>query len=186
MRARSLSHVRFFTTPWTAASQAPLSLGIFQARILEWGAMPSSRGSSWPRNQTFISYVSCTGQRFFTASITWKPEVFTPSLEAELEMLCLGASKPFWCLWCWTHGVWIGHCPIWGIVQYQKNFKRLSPYQQGTSWLQEQSIHGTIQKKSSHCPHLLFVQPEGWQLVFILPVQGSGVNKFIEKSSRNH
>ena len=31
-------------TPWTAACQAPLSMGILQARILEWVAMPSSRG----------------------------------------------------------------------------------------------------------------------------------------------
>ena len=30
--------------------------GILQARILEWVAMPSSRGSSWPRDQTCISY----------------------------------------------------------------------------------------------------------------------------------
>ena len=29
--------------------------GILQARILEWVAMPSSRGSSWPRNWTHIS-----------------------------------------------------------------------------------------------------------------------------------
>ena len=28
--------------------------GIFQARILEWVAMPSSRGSSWPRDQTYL------------------------------------------------------------------------------------------------------------------------------------
>ena len=34
--------------------------GILQARILEWVAMPSSRGSSWPRDQTHISY---TGRR---------------------------------------------------------------------------------------------------------------------------
>ena len=33
--------------------------GILQARIMEWVAMPSSRGSSWPRNRTHISYVSC-------------------------------------------------------------------------------------------------------------------------------
>ena len=33
--------------------------GILQARILEWVAMPSSRGSSWPRNGTLISYLSC-------------------------------------------------------------------------------------------------------------------------------
>ena len=29
--------------------------GILQARILEWVAMPSSRGSSWPRDQTWVS-----------------------------------------------------------------------------------------------------------------------------------
>ena len=33
-------------TPQTVAFQAPLSMGILQARILEWVAMPSSRGSS--------------------------------------------------------------------------------------------------------------------------------------------
>ena len=49
---RSFSHVWFFLTLWTVASQAPLSIRIFQARILEWIAMPSSRGSSWPRDQT--------------------------------------------------------------------------------------------------------------------------------------
>ena len=31
--------------------------GILQARILEWIAMPSSKGSSWPRDQTRVSYV---------------------------------------------------------------------------------------------------------------------------------
>ena len=35
--------------------------GILQARILEWVAMLSSRGSSWPRDQTQISYISCIG-----------------------------------------------------------------------------------------------------------------------------
>ena len=36
--------------------------GILQARILEWVAMPSPRGSSQPRDQTHISYVSCIGR----------------------------------------------------------------------------------------------------------------------------
>ena len=31
-------------TPWTVTCQAPLSMGILEARILEWVAMPSSRG----------------------------------------------------------------------------------------------------------------------------------------------
>ena len=33
--------------------------GILQARTLEWGAVPSPRGSSRPRDWTRISYVSC-------------------------------------------------------------------------------------------------------------------------------
>ena len=36
---------------------------IFQARILEWVAMPFSRGSSKPRDQTHVSYVSCIGRQ---------------------------------------------------------------------------------------------------------------------------
>ena len=40
--------------------------GIFQARILEWVAMLSSKGSSWPRDGTQVSCVSCTAGGFFT------------------------------------------------------------------------------------------------------------------------
>ena len=46
LRAQSLSHVQLFATPWTAARQAPLSMGILQARMLEWVAVPFSRGPS--------------------------------------------------------------------------------------------------------------------------------------------
>ena len=35
---------------------------ILQARVLEWVVMPSSRGSSQPRDWTCISYVSCIGR----------------------------------------------------------------------------------------------------------------------------
>ena len=37
--------------------------GILQARILEWVAVLSSRGSSWPRDWTHISRVSCIGRQ---------------------------------------------------------------------------------------------------------------------------
>ena len=47
--AELLSRVRLFVSPWTVACQAPLSMGILQARILEWVSMPSSRGSSQTR-----------------------------------------------------------------------------------------------------------------------------------------
>ena len=56
--ALSLSRVRLFTTPWTVACQAPLSMGILQARRLEWAAMPSSRGSSQPRDRTQVSHIA--------------------------------------------------------------------------------------------------------------------------------
>ena len=36
---------------------------ILQARILEWVAIPFSRGSSWPRDRT---HFSCIGGRFYT------------------------------------------------------------------------------------------------------------------------
>ena len=48
---------------WTVAHHAPLSMGILQARILEWVAMPSSKGSSQPRDQTLVS---CIAGEFFT------------------------------------------------------------------------------------------------------------------------
>ena len=57
----------------TVAHQVPPSMGILQARILEWVAMPSSRGSSWPRNQT---RVSCTAGRFFIVWATWEAHLW--------------------------------------------------------------------------------------------------------------
>ena len=61
------SHVWLFATLWTVAHQAPLSMRIFQARILEWVAMPSSRGSFQLRDQT---QVSCVAGGFFTSWAT--------------------------------------------------------------------------------------------------------------------
>ena len=37
--------------------------GILQAKILEWVTIPFSRGSSWPRDRTWVSHVA---SRFFT------------------------------------------------------------------------------------------------------------------------
>ena len=54
----SRSSVRLFVTPWTAASQAPLSMRILQARTLEWVAIPLSKGSSQPRDQTQVSHTA--------------------------------------------------------------------------------------------------------------------------------
>ena len=47
--------------------------GILQARILEWVAIPFSKGSSWPKDQT---QVSCIAGRLFTIWTTRKALVF--------------------------------------------------------------------------------------------------------------
>ena len=61
--------------------------GIFQPRILEWVAMPSSRGSSRPRDRTSISYVSCIAGRFFTPEPPGKPP-FSLNLNSILLHAC--------------------------------------------------------------------------------------------------
>ena len=59
-----LIHVRLFLwTPWTIAHQAPLSTGLFQARILEWVAISFFTGSSRTRDRT---QVSCIAGRLYT------------------------------------------------------------------------------------------------------------------------
>ena len=45
-KVKWLSRVQLFVNPWTIAYQAPLSMGFFQARILEWVTISFSRGSS--------------------------------------------------------------------------------------------------------------------------------------------
>ena len=55
--ARMLSCVQLFD-PMDCSPLGSTVHGILQARTLEWVAMPSSRGSSQPRDQTWIPYVS--------------------------------------------------------------------------------------------------------------------------------
>ena len=47
--------------------------GILQARILEWVAMSSSRGSFQHRDQTYICWISCIAGRVFTTEPLGKP-----------------------------------------------------------------------------------------------------------------
>ena len=46
--------------------------GISQARILEWVAISFTKGSSWPRDQTHISCVSCIGRQILYHWVTWE------------------------------------------------------------------------------------------------------------------
>ena len=59
---KSLSCVLLFENIWAVGCQAPVSMGILQARILEWVAISFSRGSSRPRDWTQVSRLA--GRRF--------------------------------------------------------------------------------------------------------------------------
>ena len=102
--------------PMDAAHQAPLFMGILQARILEWVAMPSSRRSSQTRDQI---QRSCNADRCLTIHqrnpserIHLKgiqghhlkglalPVVTTASLKNELKWLCVDC--PGSCVWTMT------------------------------------------------------------------------------------
>ena len=74
---KSLSCVWLFATPWAGCSRPGSSVhGILQARILERVAIPFSRGSSQPRDQT---WVSCIAGRFFTIwAYKWEEIQFFP------------------------------------------------------------------------------------------------------------
>ena len=69
MHACMLSHFSLIllSDPMDCSSPGSSVHGILQARILEWVAMPSSRGSFWPRDWTWLSCDFCiTGESFTT------------------------------------------------------------------------------------------------------------------------
>ena len=62
------SHMWLFAIPCKVAHQDPLSMD-FPTRILEWIAIFSSRGSSQPRDRTYVSI--CTGRQILDHWATW-------------------------------------------------------------------------------------------------------------------
>ena len=69
MCTQSLSFVWLFDPMHCRLSGSSIH-EILQARILEWVAIPFSRGSSWPRDRT---QVSCIVGGFFTSVLPGKP-----------------------------------------------------------------------------------------------------------------
>ena len=115
---------------WTLCDAVDRSLpgsfvhGILQARILEWVAMPSSRGSSWARDQTCLY---CTGRIFFvclplnhlrssdlvrSASRSCERSACPEEMELRKWCFCIGAEWRclFYCsLWSNLEKLW-GSC----------------------------------------------------------------------------
>ena len=68
--------------------------GISQARILEWVAIFFSRRSSWPRDGTCISYISCIGRQILYHCTTW--EALGDGLKLKNINNCSLGTVSFW------------------------------------------------------------------------------------------
>ena len=81
LHARSLQSSLILFDPIDYSPSGSSVLGILQARILEWVAMPSSRGSSQPRDQAHVSYVAA---RFFISESPGNPTAHSLLLKREI------------------------------------------------------------------------------------------------------
>ena len=72
--------------PWTVARQAPLSMGILQAGLLEWVAMPFSRGSSQTRDWTQVFWIA---DRFLTIWATREDLLYSNASYFCMYGLCI-------------------------------------------------------------------------------------------------
>ena len=108
--------------------------GIFQASILEWVAISSSRGSSWPRDGTWISrdqtWISCIAGRYFTNWATG--EVFKTAFQYTLKMLVAQSSTLCDPMDCSPPG-----SPVHGILQGRMLEWDTTPNSRGSSWLRD-------------------------------------------------
>ena len=107
------SRVRLYN-PMDCSPPGSTIHGILQGRILEWVAMPSSRGSSRPRDWTLVS---CIADRFFTAKRlgkllrsfsvwnAWFEVAFQPKLSTLHEVMCVRVFSAL-SLHCWTRRPW--------------------------------------------------------------------------------
>ena len=102
--------------------------GICQARILEWVAIFSSRRSSWSRNWTGISYISCISciaGRFFTCwgilaqlsspTESLKTTDLSPTYRLPWFGPLVAGKKPLW--YSISGGCLLGCDQIWGLKQ---------------------------------------------------------------------
>ena len=115
--------------------------GIFQARTTEWVAMPSSRGSSWPRGWTCISHVSWIDRLVLYHCATWGTHalvelgsITVPSNSRSfcLEILQSGFKGEWGCLCGSGEPACPGLMPWWGNLA--ETWCRLHPIEPWHEW----------------------------------------------------
>ena len=79
VHAKLLQSCLTLCNPMDCSPPGPSVNGILQASILEWVAMPSSRGSSWPRDWIWDSWCSFIKKELFLSRVC--SYTHTPSLK---------------------------------------------------------------------------------------------------------
>ena len=153
------SCVWLFATLWTVAHQAPLSMVILQARILEWVAIPFSRGSSQPRDQTASLMFPALAGRFFTTSTTWEAsQTFREQLMSNLLKLFQKTAQ-------WGTLTLGGHhhpdTKIWqGDITKKENYRPVSLMNINAKVLQNSSKENPTTHWKHHTPWSSGVYPK--------------------------
>ena len=104
----SLYHVRLFVTPWTVASQAPLSMGFPRQKY--WSGLPFPSPGDLP-NPGIKPVSTALAGRFFTTELPRKPGnsiIKLLKLEKAKKQVLLWASRQSRFVltpWCWPHEI---------------------------------------------------------------------------------
>ena len=86
-----LSCIQMFCDPTHCSPPGSSAHGISQARTLEGVAISFSRGSSWPRDQIRVSFVSALAGQFFTTEPSG-----CMSLQMIAEQTCMARAQSVW------------------------------------------------------------------------------------------
>ena len=138
--------------------------GLLQAGILEWVACPFSRGSSWPRNWT---WVSCIAGGFFTVWATRERVSLTSVINkatAYMHLLCILSYtwrillSINYCGLGWLFPTWGLNCPFscfshghWAPGSSLPEAGRRACRQQGHAVMPVAATEATVGKKGSKC-----------------------------------
>ena len=131
--AQLLSCVQLFGTPMYCNPTGSSVHVIFQERIVEWIAISFSRGSSQPRDQTCISWVSCIGTWILYHCTIWESSPtasFYPIFLFPLSICSVGALRPIqWTRHLPASGSWLGCflCPEILSTKMSTWFTLISP-----------------------------------------------------------
>ena len=153
--AQSLSRVQL-CNPMDCSPPGSSVHGILQAIILQWIAISSFRGSSLPRDWSFIFYVSCIGRQILCHWATWEGLSYKPG--------AYKLSHPGF--WTWVHWIWSLHrnyhllMPLRHLQGLCKPLLTLTQsnqkvYRTGTKWMKVNKRQTDQRKKLPHCPQEL-------------------------------